>query len=1072
MKRLLVLALALFVLACQSDPEPEARIGPREDQEQIPDRPLRDLETRFYDADDIVGRKSDYPAPRLGLRVAGLRGERKRREARYRGVTAAHSHKSGYRLEIYDVQDLLSAVPDFPGDRIRVGGDVELSAGGTGKVVASKRTPVRPVIQRSELLPNVSRLAIGEREALPLRGFQASVRIDGFRARVVLDLLYENERDQIHEGAFQLRLPNGASPCFLAFGQAAAISGDATWATARVAAEDFQPERILSNRSGALSGVKVARLVPRRRAERAYRATVRRRVDPALAQWEGAGVFRARVFPLGPKQHHRIVVAYDCDLERTPSGLRYALTVPEVPRATVDLSLPSGAKVWPAAGPARELAGESSRAAYRYQDAQGSLEVTLPGPEPLLVGRHPKTKASYFATRFVPELPPTSEVGGAERGVFLLDLSRSGAADVAARLDLLERILKENRDQLRRFAVVCFDTHVSVWREGFHANTAENLEAFLARARSLRLEGASDVGAGLRAAAQLAGGSPADLFLLSDGEATWGERDLSVLEADFASAERRLFAYRVGAGAAPRGVASLALASGGAVFGVGAEDLSLAARAHRQPPWRLRRVEVPGGTGALIAGRPSALFPGQALRLVGQGAPQAGLISLELWRGDEALTVSTQLRVVSSPLAARAYGEVATSELEDRGGLELRELATAFARHFRVPRKSCSLLMLESEADYRAQGIADVATSDAALVAKADVLSRLEERSAPRTARTAFLERFQALSARESSLAPIQSALLTLPASRFVLAPERDPNRLAEGAAPEPASALEPKALIARALRLSRAGRVPDAVRAFSSLLESSPESPLVIEAGYRALVWREGRAAYHLFARAGRSPHQEALGWTGMARALEVAGRLDLALICYEAALAADRQARPELTRREYLGFLLRHLRRSAFTLGALAERRRAELKSAGDGPEAAWLARIEWNTDTTDVDLYVGEPASPDAPKGRVCSYENRKTPLGVLSEDVTDGYGPEEYARLSPAVELASAGCAAPFALWVKYYSGDQLRTSTRTVVLATVWRDPGEAHEEVTRQVVVLEQEKGEASLGKLYPPSKR
>ncbi len=71
----------------------------------------------------------------------------------------------------------------------------------------------------STLVRNTSRLMVGEKEELPLRAMQANVRIDGFRARVLLDLYYFNDRRQQLEGSFQLRLPEDASPFFFAFGQ-------------------------------------------------------------------------------------------------------------------------------------------------------------------------------------------------------------------------------------------------------------------------------------------------------------------------------------------------------------------------------------------------------------------------------------------------------------------------------------------------------------------------------------------------------------------------------------------------------------------------------------------------------------------------------------------------------------------------------------------------------------------------------------------------------------------------------------------------------------------------------------
>ncbi|MEE3220538.1 MAG: hypothetical protein VX257_09760, partial [Planctomycetota bacterium] len=57
--------------------------------------------------------------------------------------------------------------------------------------------------RRSRKLPNTSRLMIGDREELPLQGMQVNVQIDGFRARVLLDLYYLNTHPRQLEGNFQ-----------------------------------------------------------------------------------------------------------------------------------------------------------------------------------------------------------------------------------------------------------------------------------------------------------------------------------------------------------------------------------------------------------------------------------------------------------------------------------------------------------------------------------------------------------------------------------------------------------------------------------------------------------------------------------------------------------------------------------------------------------------------------------------------------------------------------------------------------------------------------------------------------
>ena len=73
--------------------------------------------------------------------------------------------------------------------------------------------------KRSKIQPNTTKLSVGDTESLPLKGTQIKVQIDGFRARVLMDLYYYNDNQQQLEGTFKLKLPNEASPYFFAFGE-------------------------------------------------------------------------------------------------------------------------------------------------------------------------------------------------------------------------------------------------------------------------------------------------------------------------------------------------------------------------------------------------------------------------------------------------------------------------------------------------------------------------------------------------------------------------------------------------------------------------------------------------------------------------------------------------------------------------------------------------------------------------------------------------------------------------------------------------------------------------------------
>ena len=187
--------------------------------------------------------------------------------------------------------------------------------------------------KRSQIVPNATRLMVGEHEELPLRTMQTKVTIDGFRARVVIDYVYANDRDRQLEGTFQLRLPEEASPYFFAFGESAFEAKDTKqplfFAVSEVKKMSDGPREIMEGRQATWKSPREARMVPREKAAFAYAATVRQRVDPALMEWAGAGVFSARVFPLAAKKEHRIVVGYDLDLVRIGDDLEYRFDLPE-----------------------------------------------------------------------------------------------------------------------------------------------------------------------------------------------------------------------------------------------------------------------------------------------------------------------------------------------------------------------------------------------------------------------------------------------------------------------------------------------------------------------------------------------------------------------------------------------------------------------------------------------------------------------------------------------------------------------------------------------------------------------
>jgi hypothetical protein len=527
-------------------------------------------------------------------------------------------------VRVYDVRDLTVTVPHFPGEDVNLDPTGEVTSAeeepgvaayrfpASWGVVHARRDALRPATaapapvttwQRSRLAPHTSRLRVGDTETLPQEAFEASVRVDGARARVVLDCLFRNDRDRALEGTFELRLPDGASPWYLAFGEcvqtAPTGAGDGAPAAPASRADVLfasGPADLAAARTGIWTAPKEARVVPRARAAWAYAETTRRRVDPALMEWSGAGVFSARVFPLAPARSHRVVIGYDVNLATVGDDLELRLDLPVgVPRRTVNVGVAGDSGV--STVPPAETRVDDGRTCVTFRDpAEEAVVVRIASPAPVLLQGTDPAAGPCFAVTFRPELPEAPARGGTERAVFLVDTSLSGNAEAfPVWLRLVREILERNRAATRSFAVLFFDVGQTWWREEFVPNTPENVDAFVAHAEQIALEGATDLAAALREGASpswdRAGGRSAahDVFLLSDGAATWGATEPHEIAAAATQGNAAaVWAYRSGlAGTVCATLEHVARETGGAVVSVvGDHEVAAAATAHARGGWR------------------------------------------------------------------------------------------------------------------------------------------------------------------------------------------------------------------------------------------------------------------------------------------------------------------------------------------------------------------------------------------------------------------------------------------------------------------------------------------------------
>ncbi len=120
---------------------------------------------------------------------------------------------------------------------------------------------------------------------------------------------------------------------------------------------------------------------------------------------------------------------------------------------------------------------------------------------------------------------------------------------------------------------------------------------------------------------------------------------------------------------------------------------------------------------------------------------------------------------------------------------------------------------------------------------------------------------------------------------------------------------------------------------------------------------------------------------------------------------------------------------------------------------PKSDLRVTISWNTDATDVDLWVIEP------DGTKCFYSHNRTKNGgELSQDQTQGYGPERYqiAKAQPGV----------YTLIVHYFRPNPNLLGGETHVNVRVTRFAGTPQETVERHTVILKQHNEQVEVAKI------
>lgn len=322
------------------------------------------------------------------------------------------------------------------------------------------------------------------------------------------------------------------------------------------------------------------------RALQIYEEIVRRQRDPALLEWMGYGLLRARIFPIAPGEEKKVVVRFQTVAPREGDALRVDYfrgmrtnqremnQVPEG-RTSFVLTYPNDPMYGTVYSPTHSIfeqryGSESSVDSYvdrsfassnrgsvrrvEVRDARGEVTLLIP------IRRSTSAAISLLATApgnddgfaLITLSPPAVRPRAVPRDLtFVIDVSGSMSGQKIEQARAAGKQILRSLSPIDRFRLIDFSSDVRTFRNDFATATRENLGAAERYLDQLDAEGSTNISGALDEALSApvqAGRLPIVLFL-TDGQPTVGERDASVIASSVAKqrGSRRLFTFGVGA---------------------------------------------------------------------------------------------------------------------------------------------------------------------------------------------------------------------------------------------------------------------------------------------------------------------------------------------------------------------------------------------------------------------------------------------------------------------------------------------------------------------------------------------
>jgi Ca-activated chloride channel family protein len=332
-------------------------------------------------------------------------------------------------------------------------------------------------------------------------------------------------------------------------------------------------------------------------ARSTYEEIVRRQRDPALVEWMGYGLLRARIFPINPGEEKRVVLRFQVIAPREGDAIRVdyqrgsGRTLVTSTSDTHDARESSFTLRYPKTGrcnaysPTQELQTRSSSGSQCEVNVGGegaAVTILIPAPrtDRAAISVLANAPGSEDGFALITLTPPSRATTTVPRDItFVLDVSGSMSGRKMEQARAAGKQLLGTLTRADRFRMIDFSSDVRTFRDDFVDATPANIAAATRYLSDLQANGGTNIDGALDLALasprmreddtdeyahhsshQDAGRLSLVLFV-TDGEPTVGERDPAAIAAHAARlrGSQRVFTFGLGADVNAQLIEQLAL---------------------------------------------------------------------------------------------------------------------------------------------------------------------------------------------------------------------------------------------------------------------------------------------------------------------------------------------------------------------------------------------------------------------------------------------------------------------------------------------------------------------------------